>query len=328
MRGIRESAALLVAGSAVAGVVVAVAVTDSRASFDDLVIVLAVAAYAVVGVAVELARPEHPVGRLMLVGAWAWGVGEGLLALGIAGLDESPGSVTAALIGVLGCAMRGFGWLVLVLALPLVFPDGRSPSRPATRLVWAAVAAFTVASLAAPVPLENRLATVDNPIGFPESWQLVADLLAIASLRVSWSARVSLAGRRPCSCSSARPWGRVPWPESNWRPFALGSRLLSSMSSALRKDPARTWLSAWPTTGRLVLCGRSACAARAVRPAPRHRDATRRGWRACLRARHLVCRRDASLFRAAGDSIRRGAERVTAESARPWCPWSTCPMTR
>ena len=81
--------------------------------------------------------------------------------------------------------MRGFGWLVLVLALPLVFPDGRSPSRPATRLVWAAVAAFTVASLAAPVPLENRLATVDNPIGFPESWQLVADLLAIASLALA-----------------------------------------------------------------------------------------------------------------------------------------------
>jgi signal transduction histidine kinase len=188
MRGFREAAALLVAGSAVAGVVAAVAVTGSRASFDDLVIVLAVAAYAVVGTAVELARPGHPVGRLMLLGALAWGVGEGLLALGVAGLEESPGSVTAALVGVLGTGARGFGWLVLVLALPLVFPDGRSPSRTATRLVIAAVTAFTAASLVAPVPLENRMATVDNPIGLPESWQVVADLLAIASLAVAFIA--------------------------------------------------------------------------------------------------------------------------------------------
>ena len=67
MRGFRVTVALLVAGSAVAGVVAAVALTGSRASFDDVVIVLAVAAYAAVGTAVELARPGHLVGRLMLV---------------------------------------------------------------------------------------------------------------------------------------------------------------------------------------------------------------------------------------------------------------------
>jgi signal transduction histidine kinase len=181
---------LLVAGSAVAGVVASLALTGSRASFDDVVIVLAVAAYAAVGTAVELARPGHPVGRLMLLGALAWGVGEGLLAWGVAGLDESPGSATAALIGVLGTAARGLGWLVLVLALPLVFPDGRSPSRSATRLVVAAVTAFTVATLVAPVPLENRMESVGNPIGLPSPWQAVADLMAIASLGVAFVALV------------------------------------------------------------------------------------------------------------------------------------------
>ena len=69
MRVLRVSAVLLVAGLSVAGAVSAVAMTGSRAAFDDLVIVLAVAAYAAVGTAVELARPGHPVGRLMLCGA-------------------------------------------------------------------------------------------------------------------------------------------------------------------------------------------------------------------------------------------------------------------
>ena len=107
MRGFRAAVALLVAGSAVAGAVAAVALTGSRASFDDVVIVLAVAAYAAVGTAVELARPGHLVGRLMLVGALAWGVGEGLLAWGLTALDQTPGSATAALLGVLGTAARG-----------------------------------------------------------------------------------------------------------------------------------------------------------------------------------------------------------------------------
>ena len=91
------------------------------------------AAYAAVGAAVELARPRHAVGRLMLLGAAAWGVGEGLIAVGIAGLADEPSSTADAVTGVVGTALRGLGWLVLVLALPLVFPDGRSPSRRARR---------------------------------------------------------------------------------------------------------------------------------------------------------------------------------------------------
>ena len=91
------------------------------------------------------------------------GFGGGTGRAHLTALDETPGSATAALLGVLGTAARGCGWLVLVLALPLVFPDGRSPSRTATRLVVMAVTAFTVASLAAPVPLENRLADRRQP---------------------------------------------------------------------------------------------------------------------------------------------------------------------
>lgn len=182
----RVSAGLTMAGTALAGAVTAVVATGSRARFDDAVIVLAVGAYAAVGLAVELARPGHAVGRAMLLGAAAWGAGEGLLAVGIAGLADDASSTTYALLGVLGTAARGLGWLVLVLALPLVFPDGRPPSRGARRLVTTSIATFTAATLVAPVPLEDRMESVDNPIGLPDSWQAVADLLAIGGLALAF----------------------------------------------------------------------------------------------------------------------------------------------
>ena len=170
--------------------------TGSRASFDDLVIVLAVAAYAAVGTAVELARPGHLVGRLMLVGALAWGIGEGLLAWGLTGLDREPWiRDRRAARGARHCGSRvrlagaRAGAAAGVPGRPLAQSSG-DPSGGDGR------DGFTVASLAAPVPLENRMAAVDNPIGLPESWQMVADLLAIASL----AARL----RRPCWSWSAR----------------------------------------------------------------------------------------------------------------------------
>ena len=183
MRVIRPCAATLVAVLAVAGAVTGVVATGSRDGFDDLAITLGVATYAAVALLIELARPGQRVGRLMLGGAAAWGVGEGLLSLGIAGLD---GGEAYVLLAVLGSALRGLGWLVLVLAVPLCFPDGRPPWAWAGRLVTACIAAFTVAALVAPVPLEERLAGVDNPIGLPSSWQGPADLLAVGSLALAF----------------------------------------------------------------------------------------------------------------------------------------------
>ena len=83
MRVLRLLAAPLLAAVAIAGAVVPTVATGSRSLPDDLAIVAVVTTYALVALAVELARPGHPVGRLMLGGSLEWGIGEALLAVGV-----------------------------------------------------------------------------------------------------------------------------------------------------------------------------------------------------------------------------------------------------
>ncbi len=186
MRAARVTVAALLAALATTGAVVASVAATGRPLADDLAVAVAVTAYAVVGVAVEVARPGHRVGRLMLAGSLAWGLGEALLAVAVVGTGRDPGEASYVLLGVLGSAARGLGWLLLVLLLPLVFPDGRAPGRRSAWLVTGCVTAFTLGTLVAPVPLEERLAGTENPWGVPDSWQVLADLLALGALATAF----------------------------------------------------------------------------------------------------------------------------------------------
>ncbi len=178
--------ALLAGGTAATGALASLLLADgTRSTFDDFAIATVILTYTVVGIVLQVARPDNRVGRVMLAGAMAWGVGEGLLAWGLDGLADTPGSSAYALLAVIGTAARGIGWLLLVLVLPVVFPDGRAESRLAARLATACVLAFTAGSLLAPVPLEERLAGTENPIGVPDSWTLLVDLLAIGAVALS-----------------------------------------------------------------------------------------------------------------------------------------------
>jgi signal transduction histidine kinase len=160
----------------------------------EVVVAVVLAVYAGVGLLIALARPRHPVGNLLLGGAATWAVGEAALGLAVQGLVTEPGSVPAATwLAMVGTVLRGAGWLVLVLGVPLVFPDGHLPSAPwrwAAPVAGAALAGFAAATLLAPVPLDNRLADVRNPIGLPVLPALV-DVLAVLSLGL---AAVSLTG--------------------------------------------------------------------------------------------------------------------------------------
>lgn len=176
-------AALALAGATAA---VALAGRAPGGAGDEIAVLLVVTVYVVGATVVVLARPGNRIGSLMLLGGSTWGLGEGLLALGVHGYVVSPGSVPAAeWLAVVGTALRGIGWLVLIVAVPLFFPDGRGawPGRRwPGRLLVAAMGSFTAATLLAPEPLETRLTGMSSPTGLPAAWSPAVDLLALGGL--------------------------------------------------------------------------------------------------------------------------------------------------
>jgi signal transduction histidine kinase len=159
---------------------------------NEVAVGLVVVAYAAVGAVVTVVRPDVRVGQLLLLGATTWGLGEAALALGLAGHQGRVDGVPEALtLAVLGTASRGFGWLVLVVVVPLLFPDGRLawPGRRWPLVVaGTALTAFTLATLLAPTPLETRLAETRSPTGVPDAWAPVVDVLAVSALGLAFVA--------------------------------------------------------------------------------------------------------------------------------------------
>ncbi|MCW2579831.1 MAG: Histidine kinase, gyrase and HSP90-like ATPase [Blastococcus sp.] len=216
----RRAAPILLALLALAGAVVPLALASARADGvpqDEATIAVAITAYAAVGLLIALARPHHPVGRLLLGGATAWAIGEAALGLAVQGLVTQPGSVPAAdWLAMSGTLLRGAGWLVLVLAVPLVFPDGRLPPAPwrwAAPVTGAALACFATASLLPTTPIDDRLAAVPNPIGPPAWASGLVDALAPLSLGL---ALVALGGAVGGLVARWRSGGRLVRQQLLW----------------------------------------------------------------------------------------------------------------
>lgn len=150
---------------------------------------LVIVAYAANAAVILVARPGTRVGRTMLLGTAAWAAGELLLAWGVAGWARSDPVVAGAPeAAVLGTGLRGAGWLVLVLGVPLTFPDGRTawPQRrwPGV-LLGLSIGVFALGTLLAPAPLESRIGHLRNPLGLSSVLSPVADLLALAGLALA-----------------------------------------------------------------------------------------------------------------------------------------------
>jgi two-component system, NarL family, sensor kinase len=157
---------------------------------DRVAVALVIAAYAATALVILLARPGNRVARLMLLGTGAWALGEMLLGWGVQGWARTdPVAAGAAHAAVAGTALRGAGWLVLILGVPLIFPDGDTawPGRRTPRvLLVLSVAAFALGCIVAPYPLEARLADLRSPTGIPLSAKVLADLLAVSALALAF----------------------------------------------------------------------------------------------------------------------------------------------
>ncbi|HEY3529023.1 MAG TPA: sensor histidine kinase [Nocardioides sp.] len=163
----------------VAGVVLGVVAQHDRDGALNLASAgLMYAAYLVVGLLILRAQPRHLIGRLMVAGGSISGAGSGLLELSWSRLRDQPGDGWAQLGATVGQSGRALGWMLVVLVLPLVFPDGRraGPRRTARwawRLALASVVTSLLSGLFGPTQTDLRLTGVRNPLGLPQATQPV-----------------------------------------------------------------------------------------------------------------------------------------------------------
>ncbi|HEX4518011.1 MAG TPA: hypothetical protein VH063_00380 [Gaiellaceae bacterium] len=164
--------------------------------------------FAVVGLVVARRQPDNPIGWLLLVSALLYTVEAAAGLYAVLALDHGHGDLPAVRVAV---AVAPFGWMSLILFLPLVillFPDGHVPS-PRWRFVlygylavWAVVLAATFAAdLAAfthrsiRIDSTGELAIFETPTGWYASILHAAIVLYVA-FGVSFVVAQAVAYRR------------------------------------------------------------------------------------------------------------------------------------
>ncbi len=179
---------------ALAGSAVATAYdrADTGVFADTLSFAFAVGAVAVVGAVVTLAVPGNRVGWLLLAAAAVMGAGAALTEAGVHGVVTAPGSVPgAAYMAAIGPGLEAAGILIAVVAVPVVFPDGRLPGPRWRWLAWCAAAAVTclfLGNVLSPNTNEARLAHWHSPLGLPSRYGNIADALSAAGVLLAAAA--------------------------------------------------------------------------------------------------------------------------------------------
>jgi hypothetical protein len=104
----------------------------------------AVVAFSVMGALLVRRVPGNPVGVLLLAVATVQVTGPALATYAYLGGSATPPWPAAGLVGAFGDVGYIAPFVIALIGIPLLFPDGRLPSRRFRWVVWAAVAALVV----------------------------------------------------------------------------------------------------------------------------------------------------------------------------------------
>jgi signal transduction histidine kinase len=161
--------AAVVVALAGAGVATAIDQRDHHGAATATAMAVVLGILAVVGLVVTLTAPTNRVGWLLLVGADALGVGAALVDAGVHGITVRPGSVpVATYLPALGSALRAAGFVLVVVVVPTVFPNGRLPGVRWHWVGWCAtcsVVALFLGNLLSPTAQLAGLHHWHNPLG-------------------------------------------------------------------------------------------------------------------------------------------------------------------
>jgi hypothetical protein len=198
---------------------------------------------AVVGALIAARRPGNRVGILLLVAGLSIGVvavAEKLTSYGV----RAPGTVPG--LGLIGW-VSNLAWvpaILVLLLLPVLFPDGQPPSPRWRPVVWAIVAGAAVTTvLAALIPTIAIEPSLRSPLALPDpAGAAVERVLRLLFLGIPVAAAIAMAAM----IVRFRRARGVERQQLKWLAYAGGVVVVASAAED-------TWLGGWPTAAATVL---------------------------------------------------------------------------
>jgi hypothetical protein len=214
------------------------AVRIAEWSFTTLAVPLAV-----VGALITSRRPGNRVGILLLVGGLSISVekvAEELTSYGV----RVPGAVPG--VGLIGW-VSNLAWIpsiLMLLLLPLLFPDGQPPSPRWRPVVWAIVAGAVVTTvLAALIPRIGIEPSLRSPLGLPGSAGVALErVLRLVFLGLPVAAVAAMAAM----IVRFRRARGVERQQLKWLAYAGGVVVVATVAQD-------TWLGGWPVAAATAL---------------------------------------------------------------------------